>query len=405
MGSTRNHARLLWAIALLCVSGGLALIFFTSPRSSPAEAAPLPTSAVTCRTYKSSDLSVPISSNDPTSVTSTILVDQPGWVQSVRLKTDITHISPRNLSIDLTMPNACASNVMVQGQASNEAIAGVINWADNAPQPITYADYPYTNKTFKPNTPFLSSNTLASGLWRLHIVDYGGDEGGVLNSWGLTICSGGAQPTATPIPPPPTQVSINECANRIWAHEGTYYGTPVPDPGYGHPVLDYNQSTSNGGGLGVHMGYYPDCGWHFDVSGWAEHPGTYLQGDTVPFFSYIAADNRFRETFFPPVGANPARASGDVSDISSTEINTGPWYSTTGSFSSGAHLQINGCHFSQATYDYCYDLPGVLPQVCGAPYVPPTATQRPLPTPTGTLVPNPAPPTPGPTATLCYCTP
>lgn len=290
--SLRKHPWLL--IAALCVAGGLACVFATSPHELAVQAAPLPAPA--CYTFTSKDTPLTIPDADLNGITSVITLPQSGWAQSVSIKTDITHPYPGDLSMALTMPNACMSDIMLEGQTGSNDFAGPINWADNADHVISRSDYPYTGKTFKPDMAFLGKSTSFGGPWALHVVDNAGGDEGTLNSWSVTVClsssrppTGTPVPTATSYPPSATPYPTMDVSLGCGAYQYVYWGfehDPAPTPiGYqssaflqgrcGTPdpyafkyvdsianqggTIEYTDSRSNGSGESGTTGYFVLC--------------------------------------------------------------------------------------------------------------------------------------------------
>lgn len=130
-----------------------------------------------------------IPDDDPTGVTSTIVVSNAGSATAssvIATIENLMHTYTSDLTITLTAPDGSSVDLYVEETGGGDA--NLINtvFSDAATDPISNGVNPYTG-SFQPNTPFSGLTGPANGTWQIHIVDNYALDAGTLNSWSLAF--------------------------------------------------------------------------------------------------------------------------------------------------------------------------------------------------------------------------
>ncbi len=144
------------------------------------------TANIACGNFASDDVPLTIISQGTPTVTSTVNIDFPGVIQDVNVINLVgTHSWLGDLTFILTSPSG--TSVTLIDQACDDLDNFDINFDDQATDgpPCPYND----GGTYLPVeslSAFHGEN--AQGTWTLTIVDNADQDGGVLESWGLSFC-------------------------------------------------------------------------------------------------------------------------------------------------------------------------------------------------------------------------
>ncbi len=112
-----------------------------------------------------------IPDNQPSGVSSELLVDGQGTLRDLTVDVDINHSWRGDLLVTLQTPNGRSANLH-EGVFSDSA--------DNVRRAFSPADTPSLQA-------FLDTSTPIHGTWRLHVVDRAAADVGKLNEWGLRL--------------------------------------------------------------------------------------------------------------------------------------------------------------------------------------------------------------------------
>ncbi len=138
----------------------------------------------------------------------------------VRAFLDVTHTASSNLDMTLRSPQGTVATISTDNGGSNDDVFAGTQWSSNAntggqvpydSNPGLTTDHPYVDATpvadLAPEESFgVFAGEDPRGVWTLTISDDTVGEGGMLNSWNLTVayCS-----CATAIPAPPVYVDAH----------------------------------------------------------------------------------------------------------------------------------------------------------------------------------------------------
>lgn len=141
-----------------------------------------------CTLYPSSNVPITIPSQGTPTVTSTLLVDQPGTITDVNVLDVLgTHTWISDLAFSITSPEG--TTVVLLSEACDDEDNFHISFDDQAPN----ANYPcpYTDGgTYQPVEPLAAFNgENMQGVWTLTVQDLANQDGGTLQGWGLEICA------------------------------------------------------------------------------------------------------------------------------------------------------------------------------------------------------------------------
>lgn len=129
----------------------------------------------------------PISPGSPSSITSTIDVDDlPGHIRDVNVMIDVDHTWTNDLRIHLVAPDG-TQVLLVSGEGGDGDNFRRTTFDDAATAPIAGATAPFRD-TFRPEEKLAAFDTKeAEGTWSLVITDMARQDGGSLNRWTLSI--------------------------------------------------------------------------------------------------------------------------------------------------------------------------------------------------------------------------
>lgn len=243
----------------------------TPSNTPPPTNTPLPTNTPepgTCTTYSSAD--TPISMpNGVATISSDISVSGSGTIDDINISVDMPHAWVGDLIFTVShggnsatiidQPGVPASNF---GCSGDDILATLDDEAATAVEGVCAGSAPTINGTFSPNQALsVFDGTSGNGTWTLTVEDtYTSADAGSLDSWSVEICTVGAPPTDTPVPPTATNTPLPTATNTPIPTATntplpTATNTPIPPtptntPQPGGSVI-YVSSTSGGNAGGV----------------------------------------------------------------------------------------------------------------------------------------------------------
>jgi len=136
--------------------------------------------------YPSTDTPIQIPDNNLTGITSTINVVEAKTVLDVNVRVNITHTYDGDLQISLLAPNGAIIPLATHRGGSGDDFSDTV-FDDEAAAPISNGGAPFSG-SFRPEAPLTAAEGgLATGAWRLKVVDDAGQDVGPLNSWSLIL--------------------------------------------------------------------------------------------------------------------------------------------------------------------------------------------------------------------------
>ncbi|WP_231372829.1 thrombospondin type 3 repeat-containing protein [Aureivirga sp. CE67] len=145
------------------------------------------TSNISCLSYEATDLNLAVGS-DPSTVESTITIEDQVIVTDVNVTINIDHIYDADLDIKLIAPNGTEVDLSSGNGGNGDNYTNTI-FDDDADSSITAGSAPYTG-TFQPEGSLASLNGIQSnGDWKLSVTDtYPSLDDGTVLSWSVEIC-------------------------------------------------------------------------------------------------------------------------------------------------------------------------------------------------------------------------
>ena len=152
-----------------------------------------------CSFYASEDTPLPIPDNDPKGVTSTITIAENASVETVKVRLineinptvtspGIIHTFLSDLVVTLESPQGTVVELFNRSCNSSEDI--MATFADDGADLTCNASNPGISGIKKPAQELsLFSGESIQGEWILTVTDYQGEDEGILEGWGLEICS------------------------------------------------------------------------------------------------------------------------------------------------------------------------------------------------------------------------
>ena len=171
-----------------------------------------------------------IPDNDPSGVSTSILIGADQFVVDLNLQVDVNHTWVGDLSASLSHEDANKQITLVdrpgyptQNNGCNRAgIQAILD--DEITLPVKErcsTDYPAISGIYRPEEPLeVFEGELFKGTWTLNVADHYQADTGKLNQWCLeaTISESPLEPTPPPtIPPPPSQASISGVTGQVQA--------------------------------------------------------------------------------------------------------------------------------------------------------------------------------------------
>jgi subtilisin-like proprotein convertase family protein len=170
------------------------------------------TAAISCTNFASTNVPINISASGTPTITSSLVIPATGNIIDINVTNlNITHTWTEDLVIRITSPGGTTVELVnaICGDNNN------MNLNFDSQSGNTYASIPCPptgGGTYQPLESLDAFNgQAANGTWTLTVLDQANQDGGSLNSWGITVCVQSATPlTATASS---TDVSCNNGSN------------------------------------------------------------------------------------------------------------------------------------------------------------------------------------------------
>lgn len=190
------------------------------------------TGIITCASQSSTNIPVVIPSTANATVNSTLSIASTAVISDVNITLDITHSWVNDMTVTLISPAGTQVQLVAQ-PCTSVALADVIATFDDAGIPIVCGSNPAISGTVAPVQSLSAFNgQTMNGTWTLRVLDSFNQDGGIINSWSLNLCS-----TA-----PALAVDQNTFENFVL----------YPNPNNGTFTIQFNSSSSTPIFVGVH---------------------------------------------------------------------------------------------------------------------------------------------------------
>ncbi|MGB1204887.1 MAG: M43 family zinc metalloprotease [Chitinophagales bacterium] len=149
-----------------------------------------------CSTFESTNTNMTIEATSNFALVSELYVSKSGMITDINVShLDISHSFLGDLDIVLESPNGMMTILFSNACGDQDDFNLVLD--DEAPDSIFPC--PATNGlTYQPHGILAAFNGQNSqGIWKLHVVDYYAQDGGMLNDWALEICTEATETTST----------------------------------------------------------------------------------------------------------------------------------------------------------------------------------------------------------------
>lgn len=147
------------------------------------------TGQIACASTSSTNIPLTISASGAPTVNSTLNIPAGGTISDINITMNITHTWINDLTAILISPNATQVQLFALPCTSAD-IQNIVATFDDAGSTVVCGTTPGISGTVQPTGTLSSFNGLSStGTWTLRIVDAYNQDGGVLNSWSLNVCT------------------------------------------------------------------------------------------------------------------------------------------------------------------------------------------------------------------------
>ena len=182
------------------------------------------TGQISCLTTVSANIPIIISASGTPTITSTLNIPSGGTISDVNITINVKHTYINDLTATLISPSGTEVQLYAR-PCTDTAIQNIIATFDDAGIAVVCGTNPGISGTVQPKSALSAFNGLNStGTWTLKIADAFNQDGGVLNSWSLNICT--VQP-----------LSVEENAFQNFVL--------YPNPNRGNFTIQFNPSSSN----------------------------------------------------------------------------------------------------------------------------------------------------------------
>ena len=182
------------------------------------------TGQISCSTTASANTPITITASGTPTITSILNIPSGGTISDVNITMNVTHTWINDLTATLISPSG--TEVQLYARPCTDTAIKNINAAfDDAGIALVCGTNPGISGTVQPKSALSAFNGLNStGTWTLKISDAFNQDGGILNSWSLNICT--LQP-----------LSVEENAFQNFVL--------FPNPNQGNFTIQFNPSSSN----------------------------------------------------------------------------------------------------------------------------------------------------------------
>lgn len=147
------------------------------------------TGQISCLTTASANIPLTITASGTPTITSTLNIPSGGTISDVNITMNVTHTYINDLTATLISPNGTEVQLYAR-PCTDTAIKNINATFDDAGIAVVCGTNPGISGTVQPKSALSVFNGLNStGTWTLKIGDAFNQDGGVLNSWNLNICT------------------------------------------------------------------------------------------------------------------------------------------------------------------------------------------------------------------------
>ena len=134
--------------------------------------------------YTSTDTPLAIPDNDATGATSTINVPDLDKIVDLNVVVNITHTYDGDIALSLVAPDGTTIALSTRRGSSGDNYTGTV-FDDAAATAIANGTAPFTG-SYRPENPLSAVNgKVASGAWKLKVVDSASSDSGTIQDWSL----------------------------------------------------------------------------------------------------------------------------------------------------------------------------------------------------------------------------
>ena len=147
------------------------------------------TGQISCLTTASANIPITITASGKPTITSTLNIPSGGTISDVNITMNVTHTYINDLTATLISPSGTEVQLYAR-PCTDTAIKNINATFDDAGIAVVCGTNPGISGTVQPKSALSVFNGLNStGTWTLKIGDAFNQDGGVLNSWNLNICT------------------------------------------------------------------------------------------------------------------------------------------------------------------------------------------------------------------------
>lgn len=147
------------------------------------------TGQITCGSSASTNVPITISATGAPTINSTLTIPSGGVISDVNITMNVTHTWINDLTAILISPSGTQVQLYARPCVSDD-IQNIVATFDDSGIPVVCGTNPGISGTVLPTQALSAFNGQNStGNWTLRISDAYNEDGGVLNSWSLNICT------------------------------------------------------------------------------------------------------------------------------------------------------------------------------------------------------------------------
>lgn len=147
------------------------------------------TGQITCASSPSSNVPITISATGAPTINSTLNIPSGGVISDVNITMNVSHTWINDLTAILISPSGTQVQLYARPCTNND-IQNIVATFDDSGIPVVCGTNPGISGTVQPTQALSAFNGQnPTGNWTLRISDAFNEDGGVLNSWSLNICT------------------------------------------------------------------------------------------------------------------------------------------------------------------------------------------------------------------------
>ncbi len=182
------------------------------------------TGQISCLATASANIPITISASGTPTINSTLNITNGGIISDVNITMNVTHTYINDLTATLISPSGTQVQLYAR-PCTDTAIQNINASFDDAGIAVVCGTNPGISGTVQPKSALSVFNGLNStGTWTLKIADAFNQDGGILNSWSLNICT----------------------LQSLSVEENTFLNFVLyPNPNRGNFTIQFNPSSNN----------------------------------------------------------------------------------------------------------------------------------------------------------------